>query len=165
MPFNIDDHSNTQFIAEICNEAGEVVARFTMADLSYHRWNEIGFMVVADTAMKIKDPKDPKKMIDDVAKQNELNALADNKRNIMRIVDSLENGEGINWGIHPPATLEAKAERFYQRVATPIVIGLLGILRNRAFGRRVSVKDAADNFPDVSGSGGDGDPPETHDTE
>ena len=164
--FKLAEFSNRKFIAEINTDDGEVIAEFEMMDLSYNRWNDIGFMVVPEVALKIKDPKNPTKMIEDVKQQQLNDAIAENKRNAMRIVESIEGGSGIDWGglgAENLETLEQKAMFFMDKLDTPIFLGLLAILRNRAFGARISAKDAQKIFPDVQEASRNGSTAQAHD--
>jgi len=161
--FVLNNHSKTKFMAEIKNEAGVVLSEFEMMDLSYNRWNEIGFMVTAQVAPKIKDPDNPSKYIDDFKQQQLYDGQADILRNAMRIVESIENGSGIDWGKDVPVDLHSKAQRLMNEVDTPVFIGLIGLLRNRAFGGKVDEKTAVAIFPDVPEKSRNGDPPEAND--
>ena len=143
MTFVIKTHQHKKFFIDIT--LGEDTVSYELEALSYMRWNEIGLMVKAETAPKIKDPNNPKKYIEDRKRQDELNAEAELLRNAMRIVVALEGGEGIEWGDDAPDTLEGKAEVFAS-VDTVMFLGLLTGLRNRAFGGKVTAEDADARF-------------------
>ena len=145
MAFKIQDHQNKTFYVDIQTEGSEDVLSYQMLALSYNRWNEIGLMVVADEAPKIKNPDNPRELIHDANGQRALNAEAEMQRNAMRVVESLEGGEGIDWGDAPPDNLADKAQMIMD-IDSVTFLGLLTGLRNRAFGAEVSSEDAQARF-------------------
>jgi hypothetical protein len=146
MAFKIADHQNKTFFIDI--ESGGQTYSYELMALSYMKWNELGLLVPDETAPKIKDPKDPKKYIDDLAGQRKLDAECEWKRNAIRVVYALENGEGIDWNGDEPETLEDKANTLQQLDAV-IFFGLINGLRTRTFGGVVSSEDAATRFQRV----------------
>lgn len=156
MAFSLKKHKDQFFTVTITikNADGSIADSYSyrLAVLSYSRWNEIGLQVVTEVAAKIRDPEaDPadNKYIVDKEGQRLLNSQAETLRNAMRIVASLEGGEGIEWGDDEPDTLEEKAELF-QDLDPVIFVGLLSGVRNRAFGGSVTIESAAERFPSVS---------------
>jgi len=145
MAFKISEHKGENFFIVIHDNDGNQVAEYELKPLSYMRWNEIGLQVVADEAPKIKDPKNPKDYIQDLATQRRLDAEAEVMRNAMRVVESLEGGEGIDWGGNEPETLLEKAEQL-QAIDVLTFNALIVGLRNWTLGKGVSAESAAQRF-------------------
>jgi hypothetical protein len=145
MTFKISRHQNTTFWAVLQDTEGNILAEYEMCDLSYARWNDIGLMVTPDVARKIKDPKHPSKMIDDIATQTRYNQEAEVLRNAMRLAESIEGGSGIDWEGHDPQTLQDKGA-LLMSMSTHIFYGLLGLLSRRVHGAQVSAETAEARF-------------------
>lgn len=157
MAFSIAGNKDRTFFIDISSDHSDVVVSHELLVLSYMRWNEIGLMVTAEVAPKIKDPKNPKEYIQDVAGQRKLDAEAEMKRNAMRVVVALEGGEGIDWGKDEPESLEAKAEVLIN-TDPRVFLGLMTGLRNRVFGGGVSTEDSEARFLRLSGESTEGVP-------
>jgi hypothetical protein len=145
MAFKVNDYTDNTFHLDILGDDGAMIATYELKALTYTEWNEIGLTVVADEAPKIKDPDNPKKLIHDLAGQRLIDAQAEITRNVMRVVVSLEGGEGIEWGGKTPSTLEAKAE-ILLNIDSSMVWTLLNGIRTRAFGKKVSSEEATARF-------------------
>lgn len=141
----IKEHTQKTITVELKSSGGEVVDTFELAGISYHKWQELGLMVNAGVAPKIKDPNDPKKYIADEEAQNKLNQEAEVLRNALRIVWCLENGGGIDWGEEEPSTLLGKAEAF-QSIDADTFTALINALQVWIYGKRISTTDAVTRF-------------------
>ena len=163
--FKIEDYKNTTFWAILKDEDGNVLAEHEVMDLTIHRWNEIGLMVTAQEAMKIRDPKDPTQKIPDKVTQARYDADAELLRNAMRLVECLEGGGGIDWGENDPQTLQEKAELFEQSISQHIFLGFLTILQNRVYRTRITSEDAKARFRRIQAAAKDDPEPQTDDAE
>jgi hypothetical protein len=141
----ISEHTKKMINVELKSASGDVIDTFELAGISYHKWQELGLMVNAEVAPKIKDPNDPKKYIKDEKQQSANDADAEVLRNALRIVWCLENGGGIDWGDEEPATLLDKAEAF-KLIDADTFTALLNALQVWVFGKRVSTHDAVQRF-------------------
>lgn len=144
--FKISDYTGTTFWAILKDENGNILAEHEVMDLTIHRWNEIGLMVTAQVAQKIKNPDKPTELIADRETQARYDAEAELKRNAMRLVECLEGGGGIDWGEDDPQTLQEKAELLQQSISQHIFLGFLTILQNRVYRTRITAEDAKARF-------------------
>ncbi len=146
MAFKIKEQQGKTFHVDIKDRNENLLASYELEALTYMRWNELGLMVIPDEAPKIKDPKNPSgKKIYDLKGQSKLDGQAEVKRNAIRLVVSLEGGEGIDWDGNEPDTLEEKADILMQ-IDSAVFIALLTALRNRAYGMEVTAEESTVRF-------------------
>ena len=141
--FKIRQHRNNTFTIAVTGSDGSLQGEFTLATIGYHKWNELGMMVVEDEAPLVKNPKNLNEYIPDLKAQAKLNAAAEMTRNAMRVVWALEHGEGIDWDGQEPDTLEAKAEAI-QNIDATIFMSLISGLRAWLYNTNVSIKDTVE---------------------
>ena len=155
--FKIKDHQKNTVTFNISDTNGELYGEFTLATLSYHMWNKLGFLVTADEAPAKKNPKNPKEYIPDVIKQQELDTIAEAERNAIRIAWALENAPGgIDWDGKDPQTWEEKGQ-IMQTMDASLFHALINALAYWAYGKKVSPKEVAERFPDLQKDGSEGD--------
>lgn len=147
----VSDHQRKTFTVEIRDTSNNVIAEATLGGVSFFKWNEIGMLVTPEKAKPIKDPK-TKKYVEDEAAQLKLDQKATALRDGMRLAFALDEGGAFDWEHMADGTLEQKAEHL-MTMDGDVYQALWNALNLWAFGKKVSAKEADDQFPGVSQNG------------